>query len=62
MSLDNHLAELERRHHALEREIEKENGGAGSDDLHIAELKRKKLVLKDEISRLRLRETGDTLH
>lgn len=59
MSLQNHLTELERRHSALEREIEKERIHAASDETKVTELKRRKLHLKDEIAKLR----GDqTLH
>lgn len=53
MSLQSHLAELERRREALKKEIEAELQQPGSDDLHIAELKRRKLLIKDEIERLR---------
>lgn len=56
MSLQNHLTELERRHTALEREIEKEMVHPGSDETKVSELKRRKLHLKDEIAKLR----GDT--
>jgi hypothetical protein len=60
MSLQNHLNELERRHSALGREIEKELVRPSSDEVKVAELKRRKLFLKDEITKLR----GDpkTLH
>lgn len=53
MSLQNHLSELERRHDALDREIEKEQVHPGSDETKVAELKRRKLHLKDEIAKLR---------
>lgn len=53
MSLQNHLSELERRHNALEREIEKELVHPGSDDTKLAQMKRRKLHLKDEIAKLR---------
>jgi hypothetical protein len=53
MALQSHLAELERRHKALEREIEQELTHPAGDDLKLVELKRKKLLLKDEIERLR---------
>jgi hypothetical protein len=53
MSMHNHLAALERRHHALDKEIEAERLHPSSTSGRIAELKRKKLVLKDEIERLR---------
>jgi hypothetical protein len=53
MSMQSHLAELERRHQALEDEINEALAHPASDDLRIAELKRKKLLVKDEITRLR---------
>ena len=53
MSLQMHLSELERRHQALEREIQDAIAHPSTDDLKIAELKRRKLQLKDEIVRLR---------
>ena len=53
MSIKAHLAELERRHHALEREIADALAHSSIDDLKIVELKRQKLLLKDEIERLR---------
>jgi hypothetical protein len=54
MSLQIHLSELERRHQALEREIQDAMAHPSTDDLKIAELKRRKLQLKDEIARLRI--------
>ena len=48
-----HVAELERRHHKLERDIADALAHSSTDDLTIAELKRQKLKLKDEIERLR---------
>ncbi|MDR3496226.1 MAG: DUF465 domain-containing protein [Ancalomicrobiaceae bacterium] len=60
MSIESHLAELERRHAALDGEIRREAASPAIDSLKIAELKRRKLVLKDEISRLRHDE--ETLH
>jgi hypothetical protein len=53
MSLQMHLSELERRHQALEREIQDAIAHPSTDDLKIAELKRRKLQLKDEIVKLR---------
>ena len=53
MSIQAHLAELERRHKALEEEINEALSHPSSDDLKIAELKRRKLQVKDEIARLR---------
>ena len=53
MTLSNHLAELERKHDALEREIQAAVTSPATDDVKVAELKRRKLQLKDELSRLR---------
>jgi hypothetical protein len=52
MSIAAHLAELERRHRALEAEIVEARAHPSIDDLQIVELKRRKLLLKDEIARL----------
>ena len=57
MSLQMHLGELERKHQALEREIQDAIAHPSTDDLKIAELKRRKLHLKDEI--MKLRESGN---
>ncbi len=61
MSLQNHLAQLERRHQALEREIEECRLHPSTDAAKIAELKKKKLTLKDEIEKLRSPSAG-TVH
>lgn len=53
MSMQSHLAELERRHQALENEINEALTHPAADDLKIVELKRRKLLLKDQIVRLR---------
>ena len=53
MSLQSHLAELEKRHRALEAEITEALAHPSIDDLTIRELKRRKLHVKDEIVRLR---------
>jgi hypothetical protein len=53
MAIQSHLAELERRHQALEDEIAEALQHPSSDDLQIAELKRRKLLVKDEIVRVR---------
>ena len=57
MSMESHLAELERRHRALERQIEEALTHPGTDSLEIASMKRRKLQLKDEIARIRSTET-----
>jgi hypothetical protein len=54
MAIESHLAELERRHQALEQEISEALSHRSSDDLKIVELKRRKLHVKDEIARLKL--------
>jgi hypothetical protein len=62
MSLQSHLVELEKRHQAIEKEIETELHSPSSDDLRIVELKRKKLSLKDEIQKLQSAPRGERLH
>jgi hypothetical protein len=61
MTMQAHLAELERRHRALEDEIAEALTHPSSDGLKIAELKRRKLQVKDEIERLR-GGAGASLH
>jgi hypothetical protein len=53
MAIESHLAELEKRHRALEQEIAEALAHPSTDNLQIAELKRKKLHVKDEMARLR---------
>ncbi len=53
MAMEMHLNELERRHQALEKELEEAMAHPGVDTLTLTELKRKKLSLKDEITRLK---------
>jgi hypothetical protein len=48
MSIEAHLAELERRHRALEAELNEARAHPSIDDLEIVELKRRKLLVKDE--------------
>lgn len=62
MSLQSHLAELKRRHAALEREIADALAHPSTDDLALRELKRKKLQLKDEIARMNSGLTIKTVH
>jgi len=59
MTIQAHLAELERKHRALEDEIAEAMTPPSTDGLVIAELKRRKLQVKDEIERLRI---GASLH
>ena len=53
MSMQSHLAELEKKHQALEQEITECLTHPAVDDLKVVELKRKKLQVKDEIERLK---------
>ena len=53
MSLQSHLADLEKRHRALEAEITDALAHPSTDDLTIRDLKRRKLHVKEEIVRLR---------
>ncbi len=62
MPLESHLAELERRHAALDRDIAQEGARLGADETKLAELKRRKLQLKDEIAKLRSESKTETIH
>ena len=53
MAIELHLAELEKRHQALEQEISEALTHPSTDDLKVVELKRRKLYVKDEIARLK---------
>jgi hypothetical protein len=53
MTIQSHIAELERRHRALEDEIADAMAHPSTDGLKIVALKRQKLQVKDEIARLR---------
>lgn len=59
MSMQSHLAELERRHAVLERQIESALLHPSTDSLELTDMKRQKLKLKDEIERIR---QDHTLH
>ena len=59
MAIESHLAELERRHEALEQEINDARAHLSADDLQIVHLKRRKLHVKDEMERLR---HGELVH
>ena len=61
MPLQNHLTELERKHRALEREIQGTLNDPSMDDMRLAELKRRKLQLKDEISKTENLRIGGAL-
>jgi len=57
MSLVSHLAELQRKHGEIERQINEAMASPSSDDLDIAQLKRRKLALKDQINKLQVPTT-----
>ncbi|GLK67361.1 YdcH family protein [Hansschlegelia plantiphila] len=52
MSMESHIAELEKKHRAIEREIEVELTHPSTDEVKVSSLKRKKLRIKDEMTRL----------
>ena len=54
MSLASHLAELQRKHGDLDRQLDEAMSHPSADDLEIARLKRRKLAIKDQIERLQL--------
>ena len=56
MTIQAHLAELERKHRALDEELAEAMTHPSTDDFKIAELKRRKLLVKDEIQRIRITE------
>lgn len=53
MSIDAHLATLEKKHGELEAELRAVQAQPSVQDEMIIDIKRRKLRLKDEISRLR---------
>jgi len=61
MSMQSHLAELERKHQALETELADALAHPSVDDMTIAELKRRKLQVKDEIARLK-QDSNTSVH
>ncbi|MCF3638448.1 DUF465 domain-containing protein [Rhizobium sp. TRM95111] len=53
MTIEAHLATLEKKHFALEEELHTAMNHPSSEDRIINDLKRRKLRIKDEIERLR---------
>jgi len=53
MTIEAHLATLEKKHFALEEELHTAMNQPSSDDRTIADIKRRKLRIKDEMERLR---------
>jgi hypothetical protein len=62
MSLETHLAELERKHRTLDAEIETAQQHSHADETRIAGLKRRKLKLKDAITKLKTEMGSKTIH
>lgn len=54
MSLTSHLAELQKRHSEIERQIGEAQASPSVDDIEIVAMKRRKLALKDQIQRLKI--------
>lgn len=52
MTIEAHLASLEKKHGALEQELHSALTSPSTDDRQIADIKRRKLRLKDEMVRL----------
>ena len=61
MSIQAHLAELERKHQALETELADAMTHPSIDDVTIAELKRRKLHLKDRMTFIEDQLTPDII-
>jgi hypothetical protein len=61
MSIQAHLAELERKHQTLEAELADAVAHPSIDDAIITDLKRRKLQVKDEIARLK-HDTSASVH
>lgn len=53
MTIEAHLATLEKKHFALEEELHAAIKQPSAEDQAIADIKRRKLRIKDEIERLR---------
>ncbi|WP_159589341.1 YdcH family protein [Chelativorans xinjiangense] len=56
MSLESHLAELQRKHGDLQREIDDALMHPSVDELEIAKLKRRKLAIKDEMQKIKTKK------
>jgi len=59
MTISAHLDALQKKHEALETEINAALASPSINDLEISDLKRKKLLLKDEIEKLRVQVNGN---
>ncbi|MEO0342867.1 MAG: DUF465 domain-containing protein [Pseudomonadota bacterium] len=54
MSIEGRIAELERKHKALEDALIKEEKHAAPNDTKISEMKREKLKIKEALEKLRI--------
>jgi hypothetical protein len=54
MTIQAHIASLEKKHGALEEELQTILSSPSSDDQEIADLKRRKLRIKDQVQRLKV--------
>lgn len=57
MSLESHIAELQRKHTDLEREIDQALMHPSMDGSEITRLKRRKLAIKDQMEKLKAAPT-----
>jgi hypothetical protein len=57
-----HLAELERKHRALDQQIREAMRHPASDPVKVTHLKREKLLLKDEIMKFKGAVASRTVH
>jgi hypothetical protein len=62
MSQISHLAELERKHRALDQQIREAMRQPASDLAQVTHLKRAKLLLKDEITKFKGTIKAPTMH
>ncbi|MFB9952502.1 YdcH family protein [Rhizobium puerariae] len=53
MTVQAHIASLEKKHVALEEELQAILASPSSDDREIADIKRRKLRIKDQMQRLK---------
>ena len=53
MSVESHLAELQKRHGDIDQQLDQQKLHPSIDELEIAALKRRKLMLKDEMEKLK---------
>jgi hypothetical protein len=53
MTVEAHLASLEKKHGSLEEKLHAEMSRPAAEDVVVADIKRRKLRLKDEIEKIR---------